>query len=786
MKSWGIDRLARGSDRGTRRGRSPRDVRHVGGPLAAARWLRGALLVAGLAAAAAVAWPWLRHAEAPPAERSSYVRNDFCLQCHPAQAKDWAISHHFQAMAPATEVTVLGDFTGAEFERDGVVSRFFRRDGKFVVHTDGPDGAVADFDVAYTFGVHPLQQYLIAQPGGRFQALAIAWDTQRRRWFHLYPDEKTPAGDVLHWTGRYQSWNAMCASCHSTNLRKNYDPGTDRYATLWSEINVSCQSCHGPGEPHVAWARSKTSRRAQDDGLIDLQGGAEREIEVCAACHSRRSELVAAPVPGEPLYDDYLPALLNADLYHADGQQLGEVYEYGSFRQSRMYQAGVRCTDCHDPHRLTLVAEGNALCLRCHQAEPDTRRFPGLRAKSYDSPAHHFHSPGSPGALCVNCHMPARNYMVIDARRDHAIRIPRPDLTVKIGTPNACSGCHADRTPEWAADAVARRYGADRRHEAHYGEVLAAGRAGRRGAEEALVNLAQDSSEPAIVRATALDLLRHYGPASVPASVAGTRNPDPAVRTAAVAGLERIPPEERASLVAPLLRDPVRAVRIEAARVLSSVPSDRLDASQRQADERVVGEFIVAQTAALDLPGPHLNLAVLYENQGKHVLAEEHYRSALRLDPDFTPARLNLARLLNELGRNPDAERVLRDGIARVPDQGELQYSLGLLLGEEDRLPEAAAALGRAADLMPTRARVRYNEALALQRLGRRAEAEAAFVKAEKIDPEDPEIAYALAVLYAQGNDWSRARDAAARLAVLSPGNPRMQELLDRIRRRSP
>jgi predicted CXXCH cytochrome family protein len=739
------------------------------------------LLAAGLAAAAAVAWPWLRHAEAPPATRTAYAKNDLCLQCHAAQAKDWATSHHFHAMAPATEPNVLGDFGGVEFERDGVVSRFFRRDGKFVVHTDGPDGALADFDVAYTFGVHPLQQYLIAQPRDRLQGLTIAWDTERRRWFHLYPDEKTPPGDVLHWTGRYQSWNAMCASCHSTDLEKNYDARADRYATTWSEINVSCQSCHGPGERHVAWARSGAAP-GSNDGLVDLK---TREIEVCAACHSRRSELTPTPVPGEPLYDGYLPALLTPDLYRADGQQLGEVYEYGSFRQSRMYQAGVRCSDCHDPHRATLVADGNALCVRCHQAAPDTRRFPGLRAKSYDSSAHHFHPAGSPGALCVNCHMPARNYMVIDARRDHAIRIPRPDLSVKIGTPNACSGCHADQTPAWAADTIARWYGPDRRHEAHYGEALAAGRAGRPDAEDGLVSLVRDSSEPAIVRATALELLGRYGPASVQASVAGTHDPDPAVRSAAAGSLERVPPGERVPLVAPLLGDPVRAVRIEAARVLSSVPPDRFDAAQRQAEERAVAEFIAAQDVALDLPGPHLNLAVLYENQGRHKLAEEEYRSALRLDPDFTPAQLNLARLLNGLQRNDDAERVLRDGIARVPDQGELLYSLGLLLAEEERLPEAAAALGSAADLLPERARVRYNQALALQRIGRRADAEAAFVKAQKIAPDDAEIAYALTILYVQESDWPRAREAAATLASLAPDNPQVKDLVDRIRERS-
>jgi predicted CXXCH cytochrome family protein len=723
----------------------------------------------------------------PASPEHAYAHNDTCVACHPAEAASWKTSHHFAAMAPAADASVVGDFTGAEFARDGVVSRFVRDGTKFIVHTDGADGTLADFDVAYTFGVHPLQQYLIAQPGGRLQALTIAWDAERRRWFHLYPHERTPAGDVLHWTGRYQSWNAMCASCHSTNLRKNYDARADRYATTWSEINVSCQSCHGPGERHVAWARSDPRTRTAADGLVDLTaGGAEREIQICAPCHSLRSELRAAPIPGEPLYDDYLPALLTPDLYHADGQQLGEVYEYGSFRQSRMYQAGVRCTDCHDAHRLTLAAEGNALCVRCHQETPDARRFPGLRAKSYDSPAHHFHPPGSPGALCVNCHMPARNYMVIDARRDHAIRIPRPDLTVKIGTPNACSGCHADRPPTWAVDAIARWYGPGRRQEAHYGEALAAGRAGRPGAEPGLVNLARDPSQPAIVRATALDLLRHYGAASVPASVEGTHDPDPAVRIAAVAGLERVAPEERAPLVTSLLDDPVRAVRIEAARVLSSVPPDRVDPAHREGDRRAVGEFVAAQEVALDLPGPHLNLAVLYENQGRHALAEEQYLSALRLDPDFTPARLNLARLLNGLRRNGDAERVLREGIARVPNQGELLYSLGLLLAEEERFPEAADTLGRAADLLPERARVRYNAGLALQRLGRRADAETALVKARGIDPADPEIAWALAILYAQQNDWPRARAAAEAVDALAPGNPEVQALLDRSRRESP
>jgi predicted CXXCH cytochrome family protein len=718
----------------------------------------------------------------PEPVAGGYVANDACLPCHLAEGRAWTASHHFQAMASATDATVLGDFSGVEFPFRGVTSRFSRRDGRFVVHTEGADGTLADFDVAYTFGVRPLQQYLIAQPGGRLQALTIAWDAERRRWFHLYPDERTPPGDVLHWTGRYQNWNTMCASCHSTNVAKRYDAAADRYATTWSEINVSCQSCHGPGERHVAWARD---RRGSDDGLVPL-GSAEREIEVCAPCHARRSELSAAPVPGAALYDDYLPALLTAELYHADGQQRGEVYEYGSFRQSRMYQAGVRCTDCHDPHGLRLAADGNGLCVRCHGSAPDTARFPGLRAKSYDSPAHHFHPSGSPGALCVNCHMPARNYMIVDARRDHAIRIPRPDLTVRIGAPNACTGCHADRPAEWAADAVARWYGPERRTEPHYGETLAAGRAGRRDAEGALVKLVQDGTQPAIVRATAVDLLGRYGPAGVPATVAATRDADPAVRTAAAGSLERVPPEERVALVAPLLHDPRRAVRIEAARVLSSVPAERFDGPQRRTYEAALAEFVRAQEATLDMPGSWLNLAVVDENRGDAAHAEERYRRALHLDPDFTPARLNLARLLSGLRRNADAERVLAEGLARVPGQGELEYSLGLLLAEEERLPEAEAALARASELMPERARVHYNHGLALQKLGRRDEAERALVRAGEIDPQDPAIVYALVILYAQENEWTRARDAADRLAAIAPDSPGVRELVERVRNRTP
>ncbi|MCZ6873324.1 MAG: cytochrome c3 family protein, partial [bacterium] len=312
------------------------------------------------------------------ADGVAFVDNRVCQQCHPQPFQAWLGSHHQQSMQAANAKTVLGDFHNVSFTHQGVTSRFFTKDGKFLVHTEGVDGQMADFDIQYTFGVAPLQQYLIALPGGRLQSLSIAWDVTKQRWFHLYPNEKVKPGDALHWTGLYQTWNVMCAECHSTNLQKNYDPKTATYQTTWSAVNVSCQACHGPAGRHVEWAQGQKDQPLQpyrDNGLlVDFTKlTAQGQVETCARCHARRHRVSVNDRHGRPLLDDFVPEGLREGLYHADGQVLDEVYVYGSYLQSKMYHAGVRCTDCHQPHRLKLRATGNALCVQCHQAQPDTR-----------------------------------------------------------------------------------------------------------------------------------------------------------------------------------------------------------------------------------------------------------------------------------------------------------------------------------------------------------------------------------------------------------------------------
>ncbi|HEV3447606.1 MAG TPA: tetratricopeptide repeat protein, partial [Gemmataceae bacterium] len=705
----------------------------------------------------AVRYGWSpRGSDNARATSAALVDNATCVQCHQAQANAWANSHHAKAMAKATPASVLGDFGGVDFEHKGVVSHFFKKGDKYFVRTQGPDGKPADFEIAYTFGVDPLQQYLIKLPGGKLQAFPVAWDVLGKRWFHLLPGENTPPGDWLHWTGRGQNANTTCIGCHTTGFEKRYDALSDTFSSRWSEINVSCQSCHGPGAAHVTWAKTRApaDKTATRYGLaVDFAGmDPHAKVDTCAMCHSRRSELTGTFNAGQHFMDQFLPANLRTGFYFADGQQEDEVYAFGSFRQSKMYQLGVTCMECHDVHSGKLKAEGNAVCTQCHSPTGD-RRFP-TAAKLFDDPSHHHHQPGSKGAECTTCHMPAKTYMGVHSRPDHSLVIPRPDLSAKLGVPNACTSCHGDKPAAWATDAIERWYGAERTKGAHFAEAFAAGRAGHPDGAAKLDRLTDDPQTPAIVRATALELLRGYGEAVFPQAIRSLDDADPAVRRSAVAALEGMRPGTRLAQVGPLLTDPVRAVRIEAARVLSSVPAGEFDTDKRARFEAAIAEYVAAQQVSLDMPGAHLNLAVVAESQGHIAEAEKEYLAALKLDPDFTPGRLNLARFYSVRGRPGDSEHVLRDGLTRVPAQGELRYSLGLLLAEQNRLPEAAAELNEASRLLPDRPRVHYNHGLALQRLGRRSEAEVALLKAQSLAPSDRAVIYALAVFYAQDRRW--------------------------------
>jgi tetratricopeptide (TPR) repeat protein len=759
-------------------------------------------VVAGFALAcerAAEPPPLANAPDAAPAA-AAYVGAQRCAACHAREAALWRGSHHDLAMQEASAASVLGDFGGVRFSHSGVTSTFFSKDGRFFVNTDGPDGALADFEIAYTFGVAPLQQYLVRLPGGRLHALSIAWDTRPasaggQRWFHLYPDERVPAGDVLHWTALSQRWNTQCAECHSTDLHKGFDAQRDAYETRFAEIDVACEACHGPGSRHAAWAEAG-ARAGGDPGLGVRLGDAgeatrarwvfdagqaiarrERalpasaELEVCAPCHARRSTLREGRLPGQKLLDTHRPALLEPGLYEADGQMRDEVYVWGSFLQSRMYAAGVTCSDCHDPHSLAPRAEGDRLCAQCHRPEV------------FAVEAHHRHRAGSRGAACVACHLPARSYMQIDVRHDHSFRVPRPDLSVAIGTPNACTDCHADRPAAWAADALARWFVGGRSGTPHYGVALDAGRRGRPDAARALADLAQDAAQPALVRATALSLLDARAAAGAGDALRrGLADPDPLVRLGALEGARSLAPGERLAAALPALGDAQLALRVEAARALADVPAPHWRPAERARLAAALAEYRAALALDADRPEAHASLALLALAQGDPDAARSAYQTALRIAPWFVPAYVNLADLERQLGRDEAGEPWLRRAIEVAPELAEPHHALGLWLIRAGRRDEAVAELARAAALAPENARFALVHALALDDRGDREAAIAVLEAALARQRGDPELAAALAELRAR----PRRRRRAAAPCPSRPARPRVRAATRRTSRSPP
>jgi predicted CXXCH cytochrome family protein len=735
----------------------------------------------------------------PAVVKASFVGETVCAGCHSAAAKAWRDSHHALAMQPAADDTVLGDFNDKSFTYFGVTTRFFRKDGKFLVNTDGRDGKLADFEIKYTFGVYPLQQYLIEFPDGRLQALSIAWDSRPKaeggqRWYHLYPDERIDHTDLLHWTGPYQNWNFTCAECHSTNLRKNYDAANDRYRSSWSEINVSCETCHGAGSRHVAWARGENTNpdkglavvfdeRAAATWLIDpATGNARRsilqplrtELETCGRCHSRRTELSEDWRPGHSLSDTHRISLLERGLYHADGQIDDEVYEYGSFRQSKMFVKGVTCSDCHDPHSLKLRANGNGVCLQCHSAE------------KFETAKHSFHDKVSPPLACVSCHMPTKVYMGVDTRHDHGFRVPRPDRSVRFGTPNACNDCHRDKPPEWAAAAIERWHGPDRKGFQNFGEALHAARSGSPEAADLLHKTVTDPQTPGIAVATAYaEMSRYLTPALIADLRQGLADPDPLIRLGALRGLEGVPPEQRWALANASLSDPVRAVRLQATGLLASMPVGRLSADDRQRFERAAREYVAVQQFNADRPEGRVTLGAFYAQQGEAAKAETEYRAAIKLAPRSIPAYVNLADLYRGLGRDKEGETLLREALAIAPASAELHHALGLLLVRVQRPLDALAMLAKAAEIDPGRARYAYVYAVALNSSGAAPQAMAVLERTHRRHPTDREVLMALVSIARDTGDIATALRYARVLATLDPADARLRGLITDLEKKS-
>jgi len=724
----------------------------------------------------------------------AFTGSQACRSCHAQEYQAWQGSHHDLAMQLPDETTVLGDFDNTEFTYNGITTRFYRDGEKFMVRTDGEDGKMADFPVVYVFGVEPLQQYLLPLSRGRLQALSIAWDARPReaggqRWYHLYPQESIDYKDPLHWTGPYQNWNTRCAECHSTDLHKNYNAKTRSFETVFEEIDVACEACHGPGDKHQELAVSGRLHNEPQGGFpTALQQRGEwafptgesiaqrrqspqsnAQIDNCGRCHARRGTLGDYEY-GKPLLDTHRLSLPLAPLYHHDGQILDEVYVYGSFVQSKMHQAGVVCSNCHEPHSVKLRAPNNGVCAQCHQPQV------------YDTPDHHRHTVGSTGALCAECHMPETTYMGVDPRRDHSMRVPRPDLSVVMGVPNACNQCHVDKDARWAVNAT-RDWGIVYHDTAsHPARAFQQISMGDNRAVPALSQLATNTSAAPIWRASAMESLGQVGGRDALQAVTQLLyDDDPMIRTSTVRSLEFLPLHQRFQLLQPLFDDEVTSVRLEIAQSLAGVPLDQVSPEQSAALLTLYREYERIYRQHADMPGVQLQLGIFFASRQDAPSAEAAYREALGLNPQLVPAYLNLADLLRTVDRDAEARDLLLKCLVFAPDNGNTLHALGLLETRGGDTEKALAYLGRAAELETNGTRHRFVYAIALHDLGQPEQAIIQLQSLNRVVPQDEQVLLALVNYSAELGRKDQARTYAQKLIRIAPGNRNYQQLYQQL-----
>jgi len=660
------------------------------------------------------------------AQPNKFTNSSRCIECHQQEYADWRQSDHHRAMQPANKNSVLGDFDNVTLEFHDIETRLFRQGNKFKVTTTGPEGNSGSFQIKYTFGHYPLQQYLVDIGKGRLQALNIAWDSRSmaeggQRWFHLQANENIDPQHPFFWTRHFQNSNSRCIECHSTDFRKNFDPNNSSYETSWSETGVGCESCHGPASQHLALATagqldgthngfvrqrmSGLSWKFRGDNDIASPAGIKNDADIntCGGCHSLRSSTADAR-PGTTYHQQYRLALLEAGPYFSDGQINEEVYVMGSFLQSKMHSKGVTCSNCHNPHSGRLVAEGNALCAQCH------------KPVSFDTPVHHRHQQDSAGAQCVSCHMPERLYMSVDLRRDHSFTIPDPLLSTKSSVPNACTSCHLAKTDNWAVETMAD-WGID--------TLQNSWAAINRGLEKqdslAFKDYALNSSAltmASIRQATLVSKLAAF-PSRLAVETVSRQltNPDPLIRRAAVSALQGVPVQVRWQLLNPLIEDPVKVIRLE---VASDLADALLQLTGKDAERlgKLIDEYRKSLDYNADTPAGQLSIGNLEARLGYSILAENAYLRALEIEPRFVPALINLSDFYRSSGRDPESRVLLLDALQVAPDSANTNHAYGLFLvraGQREQALEYFETALRQEDATPRHA---YVYAVALDSRG--------------------------------------------------------------------
>lgn len=657
---------------------------------------------------------------------------DTCIQCHEQETRQWQTSLHARSMQPVSPATVLGNFEQARFVSAEIEAIFHSEGDQYLIDLT-ESGQQQTWSVRYTFGVYPLQQYLIDIGDGKLQALNIAWDSRTadvggQRWFRLDAPEQQRPGTPLHWRGVYQNWNSMCADCHSTNLSKGYAPDLDNYDTRFDQINVSCSACHAQARTHAAaalegqarpagaalsaqgaWIPGSTEHKPRHTGSLS----SSEQVETCGRCHALRTRL--DQTPNGRINDTYSLNRLQSPLYFADGRVREEVFVLGSFLQSKMHRAGVVCSNCHNPHTAKPVAEGNALCSQCHAAS------------SFDRTEHHRHQQDSAGAQCVNCHMPERTYMQVDPRREHNFTTPNPVTAQRADSPDPCLACHKNESRDWSIQQVSSLW-PKHRERSDWFEI-------QQAQLPAISRFIANSDGVPLYRAS---LLEQQAPALAQTSpmliVQQLTSDDALLRESSWKAATNLPAEIVQPHAETGLTDQSISVRLaafETLMLLQALPNvnthvrNEYEAYLQQQADRPAGRTLRARYALL---------------AGQPSAGEQDLNLALKMDNAYLPAYILLSDLLRSQQRFNDAIEVLNKGLQQLPESAQLWHLRGLTWLQLQRYDVALKDLQQASEQAPDNWLFGYRYGLALLRLGQIERASQVVQQLQKLAPGNAQL----------------------------------------------
>jgi tetratricopeptide (TPR) repeat protein len=723
---------------------------------------------------------------------AEYAGSASCRTCHEEAFELWARSNHGLAERVPNLAVDRHAFEPARSFSHGTQKTSLRLDGtNCLVTCIGLSGTNETLPVVRVIGNDPLRQFLVAAPGGRLQTLEASYDPHRHQWFNVYGDEDRRPGEWGHWTGRGMNWNTMCAGCHNTRVRKNYNEATDSYRTTMVELTVGCESCHGPSKAHVDWQQQYGRSGRTDPALPKLNR--QQVLDNCGFCHARRTDLTGDFKPGDSFFDHQSLTLVDqTDHYYPDGQVREEDYEFAAFLGSRMHARGVYCLDCHNPHSMKPLLPGNWLCLRCHNGSY-------TNAPVIDPVAHSHHqvfgyaSDGKltnadltsyipkeikeTGGECVNCHMPQTAYMQRHWRHDHGFTIPDPLLTKQYGIPNACNRCHAAKSVDWALENCVKWYGPKmERLTRARAQWIAQARRGDPAARQPLIAVLAGSETP-YWKAAAASLLSQWAGdvATREALLKALEDPHPLVREQAARALEPLvgqPASAVATALGKLLDDPVRSVRVSAAWALrAGLPAGTVASRDLQ-------RYLSLNA---DQPSGQLQEGAYDLANGRLQEALAHYQKAVAWDTNSAPTRHDLAVALSMLGRTREAIEQLEAACHIDPKEAEYQFKLGLACNELGKPDQTVAALDKAVQLDPRHAGAWFNLGLVRSSAGQEEAALEALLRAEALTPGVPQIPYARATILAHLGRKQEARVATQRALELNPGYADAQRLLEEL-----